>query len=291
MPRLNFGNLPLPGPKEQAVVLSLVRGFESEEKARNEDKVRAKLLRKAASLAYLPENRLAASSLAHVLEYNDDYPPETIASSLRMRLYRISAIHAFFRLFEVQYDVDWVTFHLTPRGLDIPGAQLQDFDPRRACRALRATFDRIGVSAAEGALFCYLDGEYEPNTDVFRIHFHGFATGDKVQALEGLRNLRNFRSERFRSRPGRSIQRVRILRKLTNFPYHLSYLLKSFWPSRWEGDIEGKMVRQRFRSRIREPRHSQLLLWFNRWRLGDLVILVGLEVGSDGLRLTQKIDE
>ncbi len=286
MARLNISQLPLPADEFRPDLIS--PRFETEQGALKEDLVRGKRLLQAADMATEPANQECALALAHKLKMAGEHRIATLASSVTCRDHRIRVGGNMLRLVEIIPPEDLATFCLSPSSLEVAGSELAGMDPKMLGEALRSDFNRHKVSAATGAVIAFLDGEYEPNSDIWRLHWHGLVIGKKVSALENLRGTRKYRSTRYRGRPGRSKQRIQIRRKLDNLPYHLPYLLKSFWPSRWEGWIDGRPVRQSYRSRIPEPRHSQWLLWMDRWSLQDLCVLVGLRVGSHGLTLTKK---
>lgn len=285
MTRLNIEGLGTPPRKYRPDLIS--RGFESEHDARKEDRIRARRLEQAAKMATKPEHAQRARALARLLEDGPADDLETLASSIVLRRHRINVGGALLA-FADSYSGQIATACLWPKSMEIPGPDLANLNPLSAGHALRSDCNRHGVSAANGGAIFFLDGEYEPNADVWRLHYHGLLLGEKIKALNGLRDTRKYQSTRYRQKPGRSQQRVRINWKLTDLSYHLPYLLKSFWPSRWEGEIDGEHSRQKHRSRIPEPRHSQWLLWMDRWRLSDLCVLHGLEVGSEGLRFTEK---
>lgn len=262
--------------------------FETEEFSRKEDGVRVKSLRKAALKATKPDNQKAALELADRLTYGYGEPPETLASHLYMRGLRIPVAGGLTELAELEEFGQPSTAAISPRTLEIPGPTLRNFDPRKACAVLRADLYASGARYADGYFAGFMDGEHEPETDVFRIHFHALVAGGMLDVVDRLRTIKKYQSVERRAGHRKLVPRIVVSRKpLTNMPAPVTYLLKSFWSERWEGQIGGEAKRQNFKSRIGEPRHSQVLIWLDRSKLEDLTVLIGLRVHSDGFRLTK----
>ena len=262
--------------------------FETEQFSREEDARRVKMLRKSASQAKKPENRIAALELADRLDYGDGDPPETLASHLYMRGHRIAIAGALWRLAE-RPDFGQVSIvGIAPRSLEIPGESLWQVDPRKAGATVRTDLYNCGAKTAGGYAAAFFDAEHEPMTDMFRFHFHGLAAGGMLDVIEGLRAAPKYRSIAVREGHRKRVPRIVVSRKpLENLPAPLTYLLKSFYSSKWEGQIDGERRRQNRKSRIKEPRHSQVLLWLDRWSLQDITLLLGLRVNADGFHLTK----
>lgn len=75
---------------------------------------------------------------------------------------------------------------------------------------------------------------------------------------------------------------------LQNEPDCYTYILQSFWPERWEGLIDGKFCRRNKKLRIDEPEHTQILLWLDRWRLTELILMVGMKATRNGFVITDR---
>lgn len=264
--------------------------FQSAEAAMKEDATRAKLLRFAAKLATNPDNRWRAEELGNRLDYraNGVEPPNTLACSAHMRDQKIRVGGALWKLATTSAYGGPCKFATIGQGMEITASELWKTDPSALCEAFRSDLNRCGATTADGYLIAFLDGEHEPTSDVFRLHWHGVAAGEMIHVLDNLRETPKHASTRDKSIDERVVQRVRMSRKpLINLPDPLTYLLKSFWSSKWEGDIDGDHRRQNGRRRIREPLHSQLLLWFDQWELKDITLLMGLRVGTNGLITTR----
>lgn len=291
---LNIAQLPWPEPAFRPdLTTDRADGklnFQSASAAMNEDATRAKLLRRAAEQATNPENRRRAEKLANRLDYSakDAEWPDTMACSAYMRDQKIRVGGALWQLMMTSPYQKVSKFATIGQGMEFTTSQLWETDPNTLRDAFRSNLNRCGATKADGYLIAFLDGEYEPTGDVLRLHWHGVAAGEMIDVLDNLRGTPKHASKRDKSAKERSVQRVRMTRKpLINLPDPLTYLLKSFWPSRWEGDINGEHKRQNGRRRIPEPLHSQLLLWFDLWELKDITLLMGLRVGANGLIITK----
>ena len=51
---------------------------------------------------------------------------------------------------------------------------------------------------------------------------------------------------------------------------------------------DGTRIRERRKRRIREPVHSQLLLWLDQWRADDFVLRMGVKITKQGLVATKR---
>lgn len=183
------------------------------------------------------------------------------------------------------------SFTIVPRTWEIKAGELADVDPRLLIKALRTALYERGAAEKNGWIIAFIHGEYDPVAKVYRIHVHGLAMGEMIQAVDGLRNLPNYQTQKLveDGKPNPVYRRVRINRKpLTNLPDPITYLLQSFWPSRAVViSDDGKRIRARQKSRIPEPYHSEVLLWLHRWRLADLTLMIGLRAGVNGLYETR----
>jgi hypothetical protein len=209
-----------------------------------------------------------------------------LASSLYMRDLRVRVPGELWRFAEYPGHPFPSGFTLIPSKLVQSGNSLNKADPKLLCRTLRSDLNRYGAVGASGYLIAFLDAEYEIGSDTFRLHFHGLAAGEMLGVLDRLRRAAKYRSSRSKEYPLRNVQRVRVNHQLTSLPSPITYLLKPFWSARWEGQVNGRSVRGRRAGRIPEPRHSQALLWLDRWRLQDITLMIGVSVRRNGLQLS-----
>ena len=164
----------------------------------------------------------------------------------------------------------------------MPAGDLNHFGADGLKAALRSDLNRCGAKDADGFLFAALHGEFEPTEEVYRLHWHLLISGGMIEVVDRLRDRPKYRS---RNGDGEAVrQRVRIGRKsLEQLPRPLTYLLQSWWPSRWIGHVgDGEVKRQRQRTRIPEPHHSENLVWLDQQRIDDLVLLRRLRVTNAG---------
>ena len=284
MPGLSIGDLkPVPGFR-----LDMLSGkagsCETEEEARAEDRVRAQLLRSSAAMATVPENRANALMLAELLGY-DGEPPETPASKLYMRRMRERLIGHLIELCR-NTKLALATVHLEPLRQELPGSGLSCLNCRAESQALRAALGSTGELSEVGGAILFQDLEHETRTDVWRGGRHGLVIGDTVAAFDALRDTRNYRP-RQQEGSHRRTPRVRIIRKINDLDYHLTYLFKGSFYGRWEGFIGDKRVRSGKR-RIPGHRHSQALLWLHNQSVEDLCQLIGIRVGKEGFFFTNE---
>lgn len=181
------------------------------------------------------------------------------------------------------------TFTLVPRSWEVFGGRLDKVDPRALLQQLRSCLNRAGFEGQGGWLICLIHGEHEPTDDIFVIHVHGVAVGSARAAIDRLRKRRDFQGAPTKGKE-RVARRVRMSRQtLTGLPEPFTYIAQSFWPERVAFEnVDGKDKRQRDKRRIEEPRHTEVLLWLDRWRLRDTCLLMGIQVTRGGLRATNR---
>jgi hypothetical protein len=256
--------------------------FETIQKAKTEDRKRVASLRR--TLKKLPNGELAYSIKCLIDELESD-EAKSLASSSFMREYRSAIVSNLWRLIAHLLPGDAFTATLIPNGSAIPFEDLDTFDVVKFLKRLRQALYRCGAKEASGFLFIVFHGEYVPRDDgppLFQPHFHILGTGDMRKVIKWLRKTRLFRSTR--DNDGMlSVQRVRISKQpLTHLPAPITYLLQSYWPSKWVGMVNGKQVRVRNKGRLPDDAHTQMLLWLDRHSLKDLTMMVGLRVDKHG---------
>jgi hypothetical protein len=179
------------------------------------------------------------------------------------------------------------TFTLIPRGWTFTPEQLASVIPGLLLNAFLTDLYRKGAASARGWLFAFIHGEFDPVAGVFRLHIHGACSPEMVAVLDRLRTMPKYKSAR--QLPDGSwdpiYRRVWVRRKpLHSMPDPITYVMQSFWPSRpIYIDEDGKRRRVRQKRAIREPYHSMMLLWLDRWQVKDLTLMVGLRVTRGGL--------
>lgn len=294
MPRYGIADLPKP-PRRFRPGRRRSDRFETTKKVRDEDALRVRRLRKAAHKFGKEMDLAAAEDLIKRLSYSKigKRAPDTLASSRRMRRYRIRVAGWLWRLIERGKFRDVSVVHLVPTDLRFTAEQLEGVDPRRLLERLRADLNRKGASKADGWAFFALHGEFEPNSETYQLHFHGVAADGMVAVVDRLRQCRKYKRPKGPKRQRKSVFRpiVRSRKPLTNLPEPLTYILKAFWPLKRIGVVndDGDEFRDRMGKRIPEPFHSQVLLWLDRWTLSDITMLMKLSATSKGFKLTKSV--
>jgi hypothetical protein len=195
------------------------------------------------------------------------------------------------RLVARTHNLDPRFITLFPRGWEVPAGQLAQFNPGQRLAAVRSLINRCGGDRAEGYLIAFIHGEFEPRRQVYQLHLHILAAGGLRDVLDQVvRGTPTARSDRNAYGVTEFVrQRLQVKGPLTNLPRPLTYLVKSYWPSRLQYlNPEDKLRRSQWATRIAEPHHTEVLLWLDRWRLHDLTLLMNLSIGRDGFRLSDR---
>lgn len=276
MAGMGIADLPLPPPEYRPDrQFGRKPMLESPVEALDEDEIRERMLAKVGHLEL-------AEELAQ-------FRPQTLASKWYMLARRIRVSGHLWKLLASSDPVKAATFTVIPQGWTFRSDELDQQNPSQLIEAFRVDLNRAGAAHADGWLAAFLHGEHEPQGERYQLHLHGVATGGMIDVLERLRKRPKYASSRSQFDPGDGAvcQRLRISQKpLTDLPRPLTYLLQSWWPSRWIGTVgdDGIVKRSRRRSRIAEPAHSQYLLWLHRWALSDITLLMKLRVTRAGFQ-------
>jgi len=277
--RIDF--LPLTGDR--------TKDFETEDFCRQEDAVRVAMLRAAARQAIYPANRDAAQLLARRLDYEArkvEYP-HTLACSRFMRDLRISMIGRLCELVEERTPTDWrvTTATISPPDSDVYVTELCTFCPRSFLQAFRAYLYRHGMAEAGGWGCFFIHCDFEPITRMFRFHLHGVVAGEMIAVLDKLRNDPAWAPiKRQVGTTTKIYPRIRVKRQpITEMHNALGYTLKSYWPSKWEGEVDQQAKRQNRHGRIQGSAYARSLLWLDRHTVDDITLLVGLRATRLGL--------
>jgi len=125
---------------------------------------------------------------------------------------------------------------------------------------------RAKINSLPGLLVGFLHGEFEPSSGIYQLHFHLLTTKKKAAAIKtSLKGRWGYVRTATGSNPI-------VRRPIRDRPVQFSYLLQGFWPEKSIVTIDGKQKRTRTKQRIREPFHTQHLLWLNRQKLNDIMI-------------------
>ena len=260
--------------------------FESAQFAAREDAKRARMLRKRAS-------KLTGTRRSRMLALADKLDPQltpeipkTPASARYIRSQRIRIISWTWKAVAEDSTGKVARFDVIKPAWAVDRKGLRKTKSKRICNEFRADLNRAalklkpgGAAQCNGFLIAFLHGEHESRSKLFQLHFHVVATGDWVAVLDRLKKVKAYRPTKRVKRP------VRARRKLDDLAYALTYLLKLYWPGKWRGKVSGQKNQRRRRKhgRISEPYHSDVLLWLNNQSLKDLVVMMKVRAGTEGL--------
>jgi hypothetical protein len=272
-----------------------ISGFETLNDSQREDVLRAKWLANVVRRYPHDVSARSAEDLASRLDAASQGKevPGTLASSSHMRAQRIKIAGHLWLLVTRSAKADVCSFTIIPRNWQFKAYELQAVDPRQLLNCLTVAIYGRGATAADGWIYAYLHGEWDPSSRVYRLHVHGFAYGPMIGVIDRLRNLPNYQTQRYLKdgSPSPVYRRVRMTRKrLTNLPFPITYSLQAYWPARALIILDdGARIRARLKQRLPEPQHSQVLLWLDRWRISDLTMMIGLRVTKAGLIQTKPV--
>lgn len=261
--------------------------FESEEASYDEDKFRIAQLERVERLYPDLLDPRSVRALRGRLEEGvwGESPIPTLASSLYMRQWRIRIVGWLWSLYDSPRNAPVTTAHILPTGWIIPAKDLMLVKPEMLMNCLRCDLNRLSAKAADGFLFAFLHGEYNPEDDCFHLHAHCLVSKGMIDVVKKLRNREKARLLKFSN----SITRtpVKIRATLRNLPNPLSYCCQSYWPKKGYLDpVTGDWKRGK-KHRIPEPYHSLFLLWIDQWELEDLTLMMKLSVRAGRLEVSR----
>lgn len=263
----------------------------SRARAQAEDKTRIKALGRTSGLS--PDEAVMAEDLRNRMKRAVDVGkvPETLASSDTHRKEIIPILSHLWKLIEENpyLPIAMVTFR--PRRMLVETDDLLEKSPFKLKRQLRNHLDRAGVTQTPGFLLAGLDAEFDANrgnNGVFDFHFHGIAGGEKIAALEGLREFEPYDNARIDplEQDMKESCRLKIQEELVDMPTPLVYSLKSWFPHRPTFlQPDGTRDRSERKQRMPNPYLQLWLMWMDKWAIDDLVLTNGLEVTKYGFRI------
>ncbi|MHC2018956.1 hypothetical protein [Methylobacterium sp. CM6247] len=196
-------------------------------------------------------------------------PALTLASALRMRAIRMALGRAKLDAFAEYHDNDLRTVTVIYSGWAYTPATLDGVTASQIKAQFTQHLIRAGVTAIPGPLFAMLHGEFEASSGVFQLHFHIITTKAKAVALLRLpKVVKGYTKTATGARPVRCSLVGNRIRQFT-------YLAKAFWPGKPVVLINGVPKRVHGYRRIPEPFGTQVLLWLDRQRLADLIVMNG----------------
>lgn len=266
--------------------------FETEAKSAQEDRLRARLMRRVLNrpgptnwlnlkdrlwlanqsqrAVWPPLDRNAIGDLASRLEAGvaSGFPPPSLASSLHMRMTRLGLGRAVLDAFEQYPSADLRTVTVIYSGWSYTPAELVRVTAVMLKAQFRRHLERAGVLKLPGPLFAVLHGEYEPTSGRYILHFHLVTTAAKAAALKAGLNSKKIKGYTATASGAAPVHRSQLRDRVGQ----LLYLAKAFWPAKPIIRINGKLKRVRDPQRIPEPFGTQVLLWLDRQRFSDLVL-------------------
>lgn len=299
MARLSVGSLLWPS---DCYRLDLhLPGFETEEQAADEARLRTRILRIDAA-GHGGDWGRKAIALA------DKIDPDLNAQFSRspadpryMRDQRIRIIGALWKLYDSlgHVNVRRCDVIRTNWNLDIfdfiheDAARLKN-EFRSAIVRTKARLQWNGIDTTGRFIFAALHGEFDPEGLAFQLHYHIIEDDEDAVVIDSLRDRKGFitprRTDAYErgAADDRVTTPVRVTRKpLTNVPAALSYLLKSYWfqHARRETSSGSKKL-NRTGQRIKPPFLSTQLLWIDKFDIADLILMIGLRINRDGFIIT-----
>jgi hypothetical protein len=260
------------------------------------DQRMAKELGRRASDVDLVGDRDQVRALANRLGYGErgERAPASRASQVEQGYVRLHVGGATYRLIDraqqAGENVSFVT--LAFRGGAVPPEQIGSINPKAWGKQLKTDLDRARKRTRRtdpGWSIWFLDSDYLHEEGVFLFHWHGFATGNEIAAINALRKTRKYRSPKQKPNEERDLVKRRVRRThlpITNIGYLCLYVLKERWPSQ---PSARNQAGNRKRSYSR-PLPANLMpverLFFDRWSVQDISVVRGLRVINGRLTST-----
>lgn len=298
MSGLSFDDLPWPEKKYRIDLL--VEGFETWKQAQDEARSRAKILRSDAR-NHGGDWGQDARALADKIdpELNPEFS-RSLADPRYMRDLRIRIIGALWKLYDSLGHVNVRRCDVIRTNWNLDLFDFIDEDAVRLKNEFRSTIVRTkarlkreGVETAGSFIFAALHGEFDPTGLMFQLHYHVIEDDEDATVIDSLRDRKGFVAPRrsdaaeLGAADGHVTTPVRVTRKpLTNLPSALGYLLKSYWLQYARVKRSGGSKKQNNNGqRIESPYLSTQLMWIDQFKIGDLILMMGLRITRDGLSL------
>lgn len=258
----------------RAIVKAGSHGFDTLVATTREDQHRADMLVRPGLGCSRREREATAQRIREVREFPCEIG--TLASATASRDHRRRIAGALWALADRQPPNTFSVVTIIPGWRwDLDG--FRQLDLAGLVPRLRQVLGREGLTQQDGALIAWPHGEYNPYTELLDIHWHGVASGEKLMGLGQLRKTR------FKKQLGEAT-RLKI-QPLINPPRQLSYLLKSFWPSRWRGPTPNGCKKAKRQQRMPPKWEVELLVKLNRVQVTNLTLMMGMRVTRHGFEL------
>lgn len=264
--------------------------YPSFEAALKEDRYRARCLANTSGLSRWEARKAEDLRLRLVNAKETGVSAQTLASAIFHRQVRMPILEAVWKLVEdpALQPCGFVT--LQRRNGLYHANDLHTVSTADHIKRLRNDFDRSGVTAAKGFGFFGLDSEFDANRygGVWDFHYHGMVGGEKLLALEALRERRSYLNARVHPLEIglKESPRVQIQTALYNLPNPITYCLESWVPYRPTTlRDDGFLHRSATKTRIPSPDFQRWLIWMDMWDITDFILLSNLRPTRTGLQL------
>jgi hypothetical protein len=261
------------------------------EDAMREDRNRAKRIIRAIPRRDGVFKKKQAKCLSARLDVEQGQVPKTLASAAHIVELREPILDHLVRLAGKAKLGRVMTGALLPqRNAHLRAGDLQKLDPRKFMLRLRSDLIRCGAAEADGYIFAVLHAEFGLPANRLHPHYHFIAVGGMIEVLERLRSRGKYAVANIAEEAGGGHAAALRTRELepSEARYALSYLFQQYWPARWSGISEDNKKVRGPRARVPEPYHTEWLLWMDRQRLENFVLMMHLQVGRRGLRIINR---
>lgn len=290
-----YANVPLP-KKAYRIDRNTCRAdgeiaLQSIAEAQKEDRYRIKSLGRTKGLS--PEEAALAEDLRKRMKRAVDVgkTPGTLASAEKFRSDSVAPLSHRWKLIAENPHLPAAFVTVRPQGMIFEMRDLPQISPRGLGKRIRNHLDRAGVTKAPGFLFGGIDAEFDENRGedgVIDFHGHFIVAGEKLEALEELRKRPSFKNDR--SHPLESglkeSPRLQIKADLFDMPTPLVYCLKGWVPHRPTFLLpDGTRDRSDTKCRIPSPYHQQWLIWMDRWKIDDFILMNGIRTTKSGFSI------
>lgn len=208
------------------------------------------------------------------------------ASALDMRSSR-ERVAGWLKELVDREELDPVFATVIPHKARVPHGELHRFDARKFMQCFRTDLNRAGASSATGGLVAGLDIDSDPRTEQYTPHVHAIVWGGHVDAINNLRKTENYRFDPDAlARNSGAIHPIMLIEVRDRAIEAMTYIMKTFSSERpTYVDSEGETKRWSGRRRLREPQHTEMMLWLNKQRLSDIYLMMGVRVTRKGFQL------
>ncbi len=271
-------------PSRDATTGVALASFESIEACQAEDRYWAAALSEfdCSALPSVPECEAGelAALLDSIADPNRTTPTQScLASSLYLRDRRIGILGATLDLVHAHPELDcaWVSAHHPCLCFD----QHENWSGviGEARTRLHRQLEVSGATTAPGFLIGFLNGNFDPRTEKFRLEYRGIAAGDKLKSLRQPQPVVPNR---------RPLRGMRIdVHEITDLPMQISRMLPHSARERVPSVIDGGVPAKR----MRQPYHTIYLIWLAGYRLADLTVIDGAFYWNGGLRMRECYEE